>query len=132
MPPFGSAACLYDTQVCPVFVSSARIVSSSTNGTNRCDCREHPAIASNITAARIFTFEAPQASSESPLPVDRENPREGITLWGSRLQEVPRKLKRAACDEHRSAHLQVVPLTANDVGTALVMLFQVPLKPMPL
>jgi hypothetical protein len=24
--------------------------------------------------------------------VDRENPREGITLWGSRLQEVPQKL----------------------------------------
>jgi hypothetical protein len=27
--------------------------------------------------------------------------------------------------------LQVVPLTANDVGTALVTLFQAPLKPMP-
>lgn len=28
-------------------------------------------------------------------------------------------------------HLQVVPFTANDVGTALVLLFQVPMKPTP-
>jgi hypothetical protein len=28
--------------------------------------------------------------------------------------------------------LQVVPLTANDAGTAFVVLFQVPVNPMPL
>ena len=28
---------------------------SSTNGTNRCDCREHPTIATNMIAAKVFT-----------------------------------------------------------------------------
>jgi hypothetical protein len=39
----------------------------------------------------------------------------------------------AASPAGRSAtlYLQVVPLTANDVGTALAVLFQVPLNPKP-
>jgi hypothetical protein len=32
------------------------MVLSSTKGTKRCDCPEHPTMGNNIAAARIFTF----------------------------------------------------------------------------
>jgi primosomal replication protein N len=50
--------------------------------------------------------------------------------WSAEIRaEQVRDLLRSIVE---ACYLQVVPLIANEAGTALVVLFQVPLNPMPL
>ena len=72
----------------------------------------------------------PSGFPTSRLHVPRaiHTPTSGVrwTLVNAMTPQIP-----AAAGRSAALYLQVVPLTANDVGTALVVLFQVPLNPKP-